>query len=156
MTTTARKPIDKAKVKIDVSAMDQVIGYRLRRAQHYVFQEFGERFADYKIRPSEYSILVLIEDNPGRRQTEIAGVLGIKRANFVALIHGLETRGLIETRQPPEDRRSHALFLTAEGAKMVAAIRTTQEEFEAHCVDKLGGVAARDQLMALLDRLTPG
>lgn len=146
----------KDQTAVDISSMDKVIGYRLRRAQHYVFQQFGERFAQYELRPSEYSILVLVEDNPGRRQNEIADVLGVKKANFVALIRGLVDRGYVELAQPPADRRAHALYLTAAGKDLTQKIRKTQDEFEAHCIDVLGGVEARDQLIVLLDRLTPG
>ena len=149
---SARK---KSGAAIDVSSMDKVIGYRLRRAQHYVFQQFGESFAQYDLRPSEYSTLVLVEDNPGRRQNEIADALGIKKANFVALIRGLVERGYIELAQPPSDRRAHALHLTEAGRQLTKQIRKTQDDFEAHCIEMLGGIDARDQLIALLDKLTP-
>jgi len=155
MATAVSATRKKGQSEIDVSSMDKVIGYRLRRAQHYVFQQFGERFAKYELRPSEYSILVLVEDNPGRRQNEIADVLGVKKANFVALIRGLVERGYVELAQPPADRRAHALYLTEAGKELTRQIRKTQDEFEAHCIDVLGGIEARDQLMVLLDRLTP-
>ena len=147
-TASTRKP------GLDISAMDQVIGYRLRRAQHYIFQQFNARFAAFGLRPSEYSILVLIEANPGRKQAEIASVLGIKRANFVAEIKTLDQRGLTERRAAPGDRRSSALYLTEKGEAFVAEIKRTQTEFDQHCIEKLGGVEARDNLMQLLDRLT--
>ncbi len=147
VSTSSRKP------DLDITSMNQVIGYRLRRAQLYVFQQFNERFAAFGLRPSEYSILVLIEDNPGRKQAEIASILGIKRANFVALIKALDARGLTERRAAPSDRRSNALYLTEKGEAFVAEIKRTQTEFEQHCIDKLGGVEARDNLMQLLDRL---
>ena len=108
---------------LDTSSIDDVIGYRLRRAQLAVFTRFAARFAEAKLKPADYSALVLIADNPGSKQTAIAAALGIKRANFVALTEGLAQRGLIERRQPASDRRSHALHLTPEGEKLVAAIR---------------------------------
>lgn len=138
---------------LDTSSIDDVIGYRLRRAQLAVFTRFAARFAEAKLKPADYSALVLIADNPGSKQTAIAAALGIKRANFVALTEGLAQRGLIERRQPASDRRSHALHLTPEGEKLVAAIRKMQQQFEAEIVAELGGVAARDTLVALLKRL---
>jgi DNA-binding MarR family transcriptional regulator len=130
-----------------------IIGYRLRRAQIAIFQEFTTRFADHDLRPAEYSALALIEANPGSKQIEIAKALGIKRANFVALINGIEARGLIERRLPPDDRRSQALFLTPLGIETMRVLNAAQAEFEAYCVKKLGGPPARDQLMDLLSRL---
>lgn len=131
----------------------EIVGYRLRRAQVQVFQEFNARFAAFELRPAEYSALALIAANPGSKQIEVATALGIKRANFVALINLLEARCLIDRRQPANDRRSHALYLTAQGEALMHELDLAQAEFEAHCVRKLGGPAARDQLMALLDRL---
>ena len=130
-----------------------IVGYRLRRAQIAVFTEFNARFAAHDLRPAEYSTLALSQANPGRKQMEIAKALGIKRANFVALVNTLEARGLVERRQPADDRRSQALYLTAQGLDEIKALNEVQADFEARCVEKLGGPAARDQLMALLDRL---
>jgi DNA-binding MarR family transcriptional regulator len=140
--------------RFDDNAVSEIIGYRLRRAQIHVFQEFMERFASFDMRPSEYSVMALIASNPGSKQIAIAEALGIKRANFVALINTLEARGLVERRQPANDRRSHALFLTSVGETLLEKMDAAQAAFEADCVMRLGGTEARDQLMELLSRLT--
>ena len=134
-------------------ATTAIVGYRLRRAQLAVFQRFLTEFAELDLRPAEYSVLVLIDDNPGRKHSEIAEILGIKRANFVALINGLEARGLTERRSSSGDRRASALHLTATGRSFLKKARATQDAFEAACVKRLGGPAERDQLLELLDRL---
>ncbi len=138
---------------VDASSMEQLIGYRLRRAQLYVFQQFNHHFAELELRPAEYSVLSLVANNPGRTQSQIAESLGIKRANFVPLINRLEERGLTVRRQQPDDRRSHALFLTKKGEALVAKADQVQSDFETHCIDRLGGSEARDQLLELLERL---
>jgi DNA-binding MarR family transcriptional regulator len=131
-----------------------IIGYRLRRAQLNVFQKFLTVFEDLKLRPAEYSVLVLIADNPGHKQTEIAEVLGIKRANFVTLVHGLEQRGLVERHPSPQDKRANALHLTTAGQSFLAHARGVHNAMEDELVARLGGAQARDGLLALLDRLT--
>lgn len=134
-------------------ATTDIVGYRLRRAQLAVFQRFNAAFETLGLRPAEYSVLVLIADNPGRKQTEIAEILGIKRANFVALVTGLETRGLIERQAAPGDRRANALYLTEAGIDFLDAARAIQDRFEADCIDRVGGIAQRDALLRLLDTL---
>ena len=154
---TELKAPPKAKVarrRFRNEVVTEIVGYRLRRAQVQVFQEFNARFAAFDLRPAEYSALALIAANPGSKQIEVATALGIKRANFVALINMLEARDLIERRQPANDRRSHALFLTSVGASVMAKLDVAQAQFEADCVARLGGMAERDQLMELLTRLT--
>ena len=63
---------------LQTDATTSIVGYRLRRAQLSVFQKFLAVFDELKLRPAEYSVLVLIGDNPGRKQTEIAEVLGLR------------------------------------------------------------------------------
>jgi len=152
-TTRTPKTQGRPHRRLATGVVSEIIGYRLRRAQLHIFQQFISGFAALDLRPAEYSVLVLIGDNPGSKQTEIAQALGIKRANFVALINGLESRGLTERRQVPGDRRSNALFLTPDGDAFLARANAAQREFEAECVVRLGGPEARDQLMELLDRL---
>jgi DNA-binding MarR family transcriptional regulator len=139
---------------LETGATSSVIGYRLRRAQLSVFQRFLDVFAELNIRPAEYSVLVLIADNPGRKQTEIAEVLGIKRANFVTLVHGLEARDLVERRASEGDKRANALHLTRTGKAFLSNARTLHDSLEADLIERLGGERARDRLLALLDRLT--
>lgn len=130
------------------------LGYRLRRAQLNVFQKFLSVFDQLQLRPAEYSVLVMIDDNPGRKQTEIAEVLGIKRANFVTMVHGLEERGLVERVPSSSDKRANALHLTRDGTAFLAHARSLHEAMEGELLARLGGEEARDQLLALLSRLT--
>jgi DNA-binding MarR family transcriptional regulator len=70
----------------------------LRRAQLAVFQDFFMAFAPFDIRPAQYSVLTVIERNPGLTQSQVAEALGIKRTNFVGMLDALEARGLTERR----------------------------------------------------------
>ena len=140
-------------MRAGIPTMETVIGYKLRRAQLYVFQDFLEFFSQLKLRPTEFSVLTLIARNPGQKQSAIAEALGIKRANFVALMDELERRGLAERRKGNTDRRSHALHLTPEGRRFVSSMAATWRNHESRLIAKLGGPAARDTLIELLDRI---
>ncbi len=135
---------------INAAGTSSIIGYRLRRAQLKVFQRFLTVFEKLNLRPAEYSVLVLIADNPGRKQTEIAEVLGIKRANFVPIIDGLELRDLVERRRSAEDRRANALYLTSTGVSFIRAIHKRHDVLEGQLTLSLGGQAKRQELLALL------
>lgn len=140
--------------RLETSATSDLVGYRLRRAQLSVFQRFLGVFEKMDLRPAEYSVLVLVADNPGRKQTSIAEVLGIKRANFVTLVHGLEARGLIERRPATGDNRANALHLTALGRRFVSRARSLHDVMENDLVARLGGAEARDAFLTLLDRIS--
>ncbi len=146
--------VDEVDQGVNSQATMGLIGYRLRRAQLSVFQRFLVVFDDLALRPAEYSVLMLIENNPGRKQTEIAAALGIKRANFVALAQALEARGLIERLTVESDRRANALHLTTAGRTFLAKARALHDQLEREFVDRLGGQSQREQLITLLERLT--
>jgi DNA-binding MarR family transcriptional regulator len=152
--TRDRPSSDKAaEPEFDLPVMGSIIGYKLRRAQLAVFQDFIGAFARLKLRPAEFSVLALIAERPGQKQTEIADTLGIKRANFVALMDGLERRGLAERQKASTDKRSHSLQLTPEGSAFVTKMLAVWHQHENGLIEKLGGPAERDRLIALLDRL---
>lgn len=134
-------------------ATAHIVGYRLRRAQISVFQRFTSVFESMKLRPAEYTMLVLIADNPGHKQTDIADALDIKHANFVTLVQDFESRGLIERRPASADRRIKALHLTRQGEEFLAKARELHDGMEKEFVDRLGGAEARDTLVQLLERL---
>lgn len=141
----------------DIPVLEAIIGYQLRRAQLYVFQDFLDSFAHMKLRPAEFSVLSVMARQPGLKQTEIAEELGIKRANFVALMDRLEQRGVAERRKSGGDKRSHSLHLTPEGVEFVREMMSVWNAHEQRLVDKLGGPQERDRLVELLDRLmAPG
>jgi len=145
-------PADEAQ-PLDLSALTSIVGYPLRRAQLAVFEDFNRRFVALKLSPAQYSALVVIGANPGRKQSEIAGALGIQRPNFVAMMDELERRGLAERLRTPVDRRSRALALTAAGAALVARARRVQAEQEQE-VERLIGREGRERLVAALARLS--
>lgn len=143
----------KASGRLEVPPMATIIGYKLRRAQLYVFQDFIETFARMKLRPAEFSVLAIIAETPGLKQSEIAEMLGVKRANFVALMDNLEKRGLAERRKAKTDRRSHSVHLTDEGSRFVRRMTAMWAEHENRLIERLGGTDERDRLIELLDRL---
>lgn len=145
-------PADDVNEEIDVGPLSRMIGYALRRAQLAVFDDFIASLAELNLRPAQFSVLLLLDRAPGSTQSAVAASLGIKRANFVAMMDDLEERGLAERTVSPSDKRSHAIFLTENGRKTLDRARTLAQRHEARQIAKLGdgGVEA---LLMLLGRL---
>ena len=74
-----------------------------------IFEDFLRCVAPLQLTPAQFSVLLLLDKNPGRNQTEIANTLGILRPNFVAMLDGLESRDLCARMRSANDRRSHIL-----------------------------------------------
>ena len=100
---------------LDLGVLDGHLGYFVRRLQVWIFQDFVRTLAAFDIRPAQFSVLVVIEANPGLSQADLGETLGIERARLVRLLDGLEKRGLTRRQPSPTDRRSHALSLTEAG-----------------------------------------
>lgn len=133
---------------VDLGRLTNLVGYTLRRAQMAAFRNFTRRFADLDVRPTQLGVLTVVARNPGLTQSRVGASLGIKRANLVPLLNGLEDRGLID-RARASDRRSHALHLTAAGDALLAECARREAVHEADLAAIIGP-AGRDRLIALL------
>lgn len=127
-------------------------GYVLRRAQVALFENFINTFKPLGLRPAQFSVLLVVHANPGRRQSEIAAALGIRQANLVGLIDELDRRGLTKRKRLAADRRSHALTLTSKGKALLKTAIAMQARFEQHLVAALGA-SEHARLIAVLVKL---
>jgi DNA-binding MarR family transcriptional regulator len=131
------------------------LGYLVRRAQIWIFQDFICTLAEVNIRPAQYSVLIVIEANPGLSQTALSQTLGIERARLVHLLDSLEARKFVQRRRSKSDRRSHGLSLTPQGRSALARIKVMADEHEQHLAQKVG-VRSRKTLLRLLSVFAHG
>lgn len=146
----ARRPGEGSELDFDV--LVSLVGYHLRRAQVAVFNDFAEEMAGEQITPGQFGVIALIGANPGLTQSALARAVGIERSTMVAVIDTLESRGIVERRASPVDRRSYALVLTATGQDMLARLKPMVAAHEA----RIGGGLSDDergQLIWLLRKL---
>jgi DNA-binding MarR family transcriptional regulator len=136
---------------LDLGVLDGHLGYFVRRLQVWIFQDFVRTLSAFDIRPAQFSVLVVIEANPGLSQADLGETLGIERARLVRLLDGLERRGLTRRQASPTDRRSHALSLTDAGVAALKRIKSLAAEHEAHLANRLGADKRDVLLNALRD-----
>jgi len=132
---------------IDLAALNDHLGYSIRRLQIWIFQDFIRSLAEIDIRPAQYSVLVVIGANAGLSQADLAESLGIERARMVHLLDRLEQRSLIERQPSNTDRRSHALHLTKEGQRVLRRARALAAAHE----ERLAGMLGETERAHLLD-----
>ena len=123
---------------INFGPLGERLGYVLRRAQVAVFQDFDAIFGAVDIRPVQYSVLTIIEGNPGLSQTRVSDALGIKKTNFVAMLDALEKRHLVGRAPTPGDRRTYALFLTADGKTLMRKLHKLASQHEQRIIARVG------------------
>jgi DNA-binding MarR family transcriptional regulator len=138
---------------LQLGELAELLGYSIKRAQLRVFDDFLRCMAPLQLTPAQFSVLLLLEKNPGHNQTEIANTLGILRPNFVAMLDALESRDLCTRMRSTSDRRSHVLMLTDKGrATLTRAKKLVATKHEARLVALLG-TENRDALLAMLTKI---
>ena len=151
-TPAADADIDNAQTRRDLGELNSHVGYFARRFQIWIFQDLIRRLATAEIRISHYSVLAIIEANPGLAQSEVAEAVGIEPARLVRVLDELERRGWIQRMRSATDRRSHALFLTQEGQKAFAHVKDLARQHETQAIERLGATKY-ESLMRLLKEI---
>src|SRR5712675_2472542 len=147
-----KEPVEGAAedLALQMGELSELLGYALKRAQLKVFEDFLRCMAPLQLTPAQFSVLLLLDKNPGRNQTEIANTLGILRPNFVSMLDALESRDLCTRVRSTNDRRSHILMLTDKGrAVLTRAKKLVAAKHEARLNELLGPV----NRVALLEML---
>ena len=132
-------------------ALDDLMGYNLRRAHGVQKQRFSTVFGPLGIRPVTLSALGIIYESPGITKAELGKKLNIKRANMVPVMAELEGRGLIARRASDSDRRVQIVALTPAGQKFTVKLLDMHRRLEDDLARELG-LRERDQLLQLLKR----
>ncbi len=113
---------------------------------------FHDALAAVGLEPRQFGVLNLLAASEGLSQRALTDPLGIPASRVVAIVDELEDRGLVERRRNPDDRRAHALYLTAKGRKTLDRARGIAVENDAQFGASLTA-AEREQLVALLAKL---
>lgn len=113
-------------------------------------QKLTRELAPLDLRPSDASVLIVIEANPNITQSEIGRMLEIAGANMAPLVSRLEKRELVD--RQPVDGRSHGLALTAAGRALCVRARKIMKSHEADLMAKIPA-AQRAAFISMLQAL---
>jgi MarR family transcriptional regulator, transcriptional regulator for hemolysin len=96
------------------------LGFLLVRIAEDVDRRFVAALAELGLRPRELRTLVLVDRHPGMSQRALAERLAMDPGNLVALLDGMDARGLLVRERDPADRRRSTLRLTRAGERLLA------------------------------------
>lgn len=135
--------------QISDETLRRFLGYHMKRAFNVVQADLAQTLKPFDLRMLTHTALVLIVDNPGLSQTQLAAAMDIERANLVVIIDELERRDLITRDRVPTDRRTYALKATLSGRRLcekaVAAVLSHEARLFAKVDDE-----TRDALISAL------
>ncbi|WP_339468858.1 MULTISPECIES: MarR family winged helix-turn-helix transcriptional regulator [unclassified Pseudomonas] len=134
------------------SALDDLIGYAMRRAQLKLFQNLIGRLSDHDLRPAQFSALAIIEQNPGMMQADLARALAIEPPQVVPLLNKLESRALAVRVRCKPDKRSYGIFLSKTGEALLKELKAIAAQSDLDATAALDG-QEREALLRLLKKV---
>lgn len=114
--------------------LHHVLGYQLAQATIATTVVYMKAVGEpFELRPVEYTILSLINENPDGSAAQLAQALAVTAPNITMWIDKLEGRGLVQRTRSETDKRAQHLRLTDKGATLVkqATDKVLQGEREA-------------------------
>jgi DNA-binding MarR family transcriptional regulator len=153
MTSHKRDIEGKASKHLKDTMLRPLLGFQIALASvvaNRIYEQTIERLRG--LHRLEYSILMLVLENPGCTASGLAKELGISLPNMVLWLDRVSSKGLIEREPNRSDRRSNHLRLTAAGVGEAKEATAALLAAEATVLDSLS-VGERAILLELLHKV---
>lgn len=124
----------------------------LAKAQQELHGHVEQIMAHLDITPRHFGLLLLLNQKGALRQTTIAEDLRLDRTTVTYVVDDLEAKHWVQRDCDPDDRRAHAVQLTASGQDTLAQLRPEADTAEQAFLAPLSDDECT-QLKALLRRL---
>jgi DNA-binding MarR family transcriptional regulator len=132
------------------------LGYLLKQAHLQFTEQARQALAPLDIGPREWAALICLDDERGLSQGEVARLLGVDRTTMVALVDGLQRKGLVAREPHPADRRKNRVALTGAGRHVLARGAELADETERRFLAVLSPAGAEQLKAALQTVIAPG
>ncbi len=132
--------------KINLTMHEQHVGFRMRIVQLQFFQLFYQVPEFKGLNPTDVTVLLAIDANPGVRPGQLTEALMIKRSNLSKLIVSIEDAGLITRRNSSSDKRTFGLHLTTRGQALAKKLSAAMLK---HDQDAASGLSENERLITL-------
>ncbi len=126
--------------------------YLLKRVLVDLEDLHAEHLAPIGVTGRELAVLLLLDGHDPQSQQQAATRLGVDRTTMVALLDGLEAKGLVARHAAAGDRRRNVLELTGDGQTALVRALRASDEAERQLLTALDD-AESAQLRTLLTRL---
>lgn len=95
-------------------------GHAIRRLHQISVGLFMQEAGDLGVTPVQYAALQILANQPGIDQRTLARNIALDASTTGGVVDRLETRGWLERRTSPDDRRARQLLLTLAGQQALA------------------------------------
>lgn len=102
-------------------------------------QVFGQIVQPLGLTVIEWYILRALYDHDGQHASELARAVGRAATSFTPNLDKLQSKGLVERKADPADRRAVRIYLTDEARKHKKAVMDSVKELDERMGEILGG-----------------
>lgn len=137
--TAVRPATPKARAvqKVEAGFLESLMGYNLRRASLALVSVFMKGMAQYELKIVEFSVLSLVESNPGITSRQLCKELDLLPPNMAVMIDSLVQRSYVQRRPHPSDGRATGIYLTAEAQELMTRAQPQLKADEEHAIAHL-------------------
>ncbi|MGO1080134.1 MarR family winged helix-turn-helix transcriptional regulator [Inquilinus sp. CA228] len=95
-------------------------------------RRFDERVraAGLDLTRPQYRVLIFLDRNPGITQARLAELLDVEKMTVTGLLDRMETRGWVERRRDPNDRRAYSLHLLPPARPVVELLESVIAQWQ--------------------------
>ena len=136
----------------DQTGPDETLADAFRSVSRQLRETSQETLAPWDINPSQFRALRMLNHHGAIRLSDLSGRLHIAPRSATEVVNALESRGLVERRPDPSDRRATLVEVTAHGTGVLGAIRAARGTEAERIFDRLTP-ADRDHLARILRQL---
>lgn len=103
---------------LDFSRLDHLMGLKTSLADARLRRAFHARMKPLKLRPVDFTILVLLLANQDVTQKALCRALDVSPPGLAVILDRLQARGLLVRERSEIDRRAHQIQLTDTGREL--------------------------------------
>ena len=111
--------------------MEKDINDYFREITQNLYLQVEERLAKYGLVKGQAQLLLMIRDNDGCTQKDLANYFRVKYSSMSERLNKLETLGCIERSIDDDNSKYKRIFITAAGKTAATQCRKIQNEFNA-------------------------
>jgi DNA-binding MarR family transcriptional regulator len=119
-------------------------GYLVSRLGVYATRRFGVRLASLGLTTRLWGALNVLDAEGAITQQQLGRAIGMDPSSMVSTIDELESKGMVERRRHPSDRRAHVLHLTPTGRTTLDRGRALSREAQDELLAPLSADERRD------------
>lgn len=133
-------------------SLDEQVGFLLRLANQRHATIFQKHSIE-QLTPTQFSALMRISEHEKLSQNHLGRLAGMDVATVKGVVERLRTKGLVELRADPDDKRRLVISLSAQGHDLAIELRDIGAKITAETLSPLTP-AQRSTLVKLLHKIT--